>query len=117
VMERLGQELSHPVAPAPRGELDPVVPPPSEPRQPATASLPSRSAEDLIAPLSPVEQLNPIGELTPVTAAGAAGAASAAAVTPLFRNPPPAHASEEPQKGPRHRAPEPVISLHTRRKF
>jgi hypothetical protein len=110
VMERLGQELSQPVTPAPRVEFDPVVPPPTESRQPATASLPSLSTEDLIAPLSPVDQLNPIGELTPVAPA------SAAAVTPLFRNPPPAHASEDPPKGPRHRAPEPVTSLHTRRK-
>ncbi|HEY1968463.1 MAG TPA: hypothetical protein VGH89_11000 [Pseudonocardia sp.] len=112
VMERLGQELTYSVVtPAPRSEFDPVVPPAAEARQPATASLPSVMTEDLIAPLSPVDQLNPIGELTPVSPA------NAAPVTPLFRNPPPAHASEDPPKGPRHRAPEPVTSLHSRRKF
>jgi hypothetical protein len=44
-------------------------------------------------------------------------AEDAAPVTPLFRNPPGAHASaEEKDSGPRHRAPDPVISLHSRRK-
>jgi hypothetical protein len=71
-----------------------------------------------VAPLSPVEQLNPIGELTPV--------GPAVAVTPLFRGASGAHAmgisegrekDREKSRGPRHRAPEPVTSLHTRRRF
>lgn len=81
---------------------------PAEPREPATASWDLGLPEDLVSLLSPVDQLNPIGDLAPP---------GPAAVTPLFRNAPPAHASEEPQKGPRHRAPEPVINLHSRRKI
>jgi hypothetical protein len=77
-------------------------------RQPATATWDLGLPEDLASLLSPIDQLNPIGDLAPP---------SPTAVTPLFRGPPPAHASEEPPKGPRHRAPEPVINLHSRRKI
>jgi hypothetical protein len=128
VMERLATE-GRPTMPAPDGKpssappsvapaqrSNPDAPPAessaepgsAEPRQPATASWDLGLPEDLVSLLSPVDHLNPIGDLAPP---------SPAAVTPLFRGPPPAHASEEPPKGPRHRAPEPVINLHSRRKI
>jgi hypothetical protein len=119
VLERLDQEDRLPVAPAPRRETDPVLPSaepspsPAEPREPATVQFRDIAGEESVAPLSPVEQLNPIGEFTPV--------GPAAPVTPLFRHLPGAHATAKDKKGksegPRHRAPEPVTSLHTRRRF
>lgn len=119
VLERLDQEDRPAVAPAPRRETDAVLPPadgtrpPAEPREPATVLLGDGPRTEPVAPLSPIDQLNPVGELAPVAPVG-----PAAPVTPLFRNPPGAHASSDDKStGPRHRAPEPVTSLHTRRKF
>ena len=120
VLQRLDQEDQHSIAPAPRREADGVPSavessrPPTDPQEPATVLLGDGPKVETSQPLSPVDQLNPIGDLTAVTPVG-----PAAPVTPLFRNPPGAHASakEKKSRGPRHRAPEPVISLHTRRKF
>jgi hypothetical protein len=99
------------VAPAPSREVDPG---PADAPQPATAWLSEGIGAEPVAQLSPVDQLNPIGELTPVS--------PAAPVTLLFRGASGAHAmgvseGKEKSRGPRHRAPEPVTSLHTRRKF
>jgi hypothetical protein len=138
VLERLEREEAAPVPasvpPAPRRETESVAvrapldelpqlddyvpPPPGELLQPATALL---GADEPVASLSPVDQLNPVGELTTVTPVAPPPTAP---VTPLFRHQSGAHASPEPEpeaektrRGPRHRAPEPVTSLHTRRKF
>jgi hypothetical protein len=131
VIERLDKEDPSTLAPAPRNEVNPaiqpgaptldvpaavVAEPPGEPmadpvRQPATAALVGPADTDPFAPYVPAEALNQLGGLGP------ASHRAAADVTPLFRNPPPAHATEERPKGPRHRAPEPVTSLRTRRKF
>lgn len=88
----------------------PAIGEPEPSHQPATASL---DICDPVAAFSPLDQLRPAGELTPVSQTD-----PDAPVTPLFRNPPPAHSDDKPtKKGPRHRAPEPITSLHTRRKF
>ncbi|WP_051343324.1 hypothetical protein [Pseudonocardia spinosispora] len=134
IVERLDQEDPGPTTtPAPRQESNPasVAEPAVKPaggrrraasrppttatvelepaRQPATASL---DISEPVAAFSPLDQLRPAGELTPVSTAD-----PEAPVTPLFRNPP-THSDDKPaKKGPRHRAPEPITSLHTRRKF
>lgn len=64
------------------------------------------------APLSPIEQLSPIGELTSVEP----DPVPASPVTPLFGEHAARPADEQPRRA-RHRAPEPITSLHTRRKF
>lgn len=143
IVERLDQEDPASITPAPRQESNPApvvaeptvgtgrrrtttpapipgaspsatvdIAEPEPARQPATASFDIDIDEPVVA-FSPLDQLRPAGELTPV-----ASADPEAPVTPLFRNSPPAHADEKPaRKGPRHRAPEPITSLHTRRKF
>lgn len=92
---------------------------------PARPAETYRPANPLVAPLSPVDQLNPMGELTSVSPEAAVPPASEPAadpasepVTPLFRGS--AHAAKSEDDRPRrarHRAPEPVTSLLSRRKF
>lgn len=70
------------------------------------------------APLSPIDHLNPIGEVTAVQPGpDDPSATPASPVTPLFGTAAHAAKPEERTRGPRHRAPEPVTSLITRRKF
>jgi hypothetical protein len=81
-------------------------------------------ANEEVAAFYPLEHLTPVGELTSVNPLSAESASvfgtDQAPVIPLLRGTP-AHASQaqskSKSKGPRHRAPEPVTSLHTRRKW
>jgi hypothetical protein len=105
----------------PIGTAEPAVsgktPGAAEPAEPCDA------AEE-VAAFYPMEHLTPVGELTSVNPVRAESASvlgtDQAPVIPLLRGTP-AHASQaqskSKSKGPRHRAPEPVTSLHTRRKW
>ena len=99
----------------------------TEPAEPATTPgttelVESGDPEEEVAVFYPLEHLTPVGELTSVNPTSIESASvpgtDQAPVIPLLRGAP-AHASQaqSKSKGPRHRAPEPVTSLHTRRKW
>lgn len=90
----------------------------SPPAAPSPARPPATHRAEPEAPLSPIDHLNPIGEVTAVEPEpGDPSATPASPVTPLFGTAAHAAKPEERPRGPRHRAPEPVTSLITRRKF
>lgn len=85
---------------------------------PPAAAPPERHHVQPELPLSPIDHLNPIGEVTAVEPEpDNRPATPEREVTPLFGTA--AHAAKpgERARGPRHRAPEPVTSLITRRRF
>jgi hypothetical protein len=96
----------------------------NSPSHPHGAPPPPPHRAEPEVPLSPIDQLNPIGEVTSVAAEAtdpATGTGTATGttnpVTPLFGTAAHAAKPEQRRQGPRHRAPEPVTSLLTRRKF
>jgi hypothetical protein len=96
----------------------------AEPAGSASTAKPVESSDssEEVAAFCPLEHLTPLGELTTVNPVSAESASTLvidqAPVIPLLRGTP-AHASQaqSKSKGPRHRAPEPITSLHTRRKW
>jgi hypothetical protein len=117
VIERLDQE--DPGFGPPPADPASAALPPARPDEPLGSTHPP--ANPLVAPLSPLEALNPMGEFTSVTPEAALPAGSEPEpkpVTPLRRGS--AHAAKSEDDRPRrarHRAPEPVTSLLSRRKF
>jgi hypothetical protein len=95
---------------------DPGFAPPP-PAAPEVARPPAAHHAEPQAPLSPLDHLNPIGDVTAVQPEPGDPSATPSPVTPLFGSAAHAAKPEERPRGPRHRAPEPVTSLITRRKF
>ncbi|WP_156993975.1 hypothetical protein [Pseudonocardia acaciae] len=90
----------------------------AQPSQHARPEAPPAPGPATSPMLSPIDQLIPVGEVTSVDAEPDGDRPDEEApVTPLFGSAAHAAKPEERSRRPRHRAPEPVTSLLTRRKF